>query len=288
MATDAQTTGTAQWVELIVTVPAASVTDVLELAEQRFPAGVRYEELEDGGLTLAVYLPPEHASDVARELAGVGAGDARTVPVPDDYADRWREFHQPVRIGRLWVGPPWCEPDAGSIPVVIDPGQGFGTGAHPTTQLCLSFLTDLRPKDLLDIGCGSGVLAIAAMLLGATSAHGVDNDPAAIESAVANVERSGQRIRIEEADALSGAPIPHHELLVANLQLDLLQRLAPRVPDTSTLVVSGLLRSQCDTAMDAFAARGFRLQERRDREGWSALLLAPPNDADSLRPVPGL
>ena len=88
-----------------------------------------------------------------------GMGDA--ADVEDGWEDRWRKFHRPVRVGRLWVGPPWETPPADALAVVIDPGRAFGTGAHPTTQLCLELLQELEPGSLLDVGCGSGVLSVA-------------------------------------------------------------------------------------------------------------------------------
>ena len=101
--------------------------------------------------------------------------DATLAEVEPGWEDRWREFHHPVRIGPLWVGPPWETPPPDAIPVVIDPGQAFGTGAHPTTRLCLELLLDQPRGSVLDVGCGSGVIAIAAAKLGFGPVLAVDD-----------------------------------------------------------------------------------------------------------------
>src|SRR5581483_8593025 len=118
-----------------------------------------------------------------RRLRPGGRAPARRLPraaldeVADDWADRWRAFHRGVRLGPLWVGPPWEAAPAGALPVVIDPGRAFGTGAHPTTRLCLELLLEQPPGALVDVGCGSGVLAIAAAKLGHGPVVALDVDP---------------------------------------------------------------------------------------------------------------
>ena len=123
-------------------------------------------------------------------------------PVPDDWAERWRAFHEPVLVGeRIWVRPPWSEPRPGAIDLVVDPGQAFGTGSHPTTRLSLELLLELEPEgSLADLGCGSGVLAIAAAKLGFGPVSAIDHDPAALEATRANAAANGVALdRIERA-----------------------------------------------------------------------------------------
>ena len=121
--------------------------------------------------------------------------------VPDDWADRWQDFHKPLLVGdRLWLRPSWEEPREGTVDLVVDPGRAFGTGAHPTTRLCLVCLLELEAAGeangpLTDLGTGSGVLAIAAAKLGWAPVHGYDHEPASIEAATANAEINGVEAR---------------------------------------------------------------------------------------------
>ena len=121
------------------------------------------------------------------------------------WQDAWRTFHRPVVVGGVWIGPPW-EPQPIDLPaVVIDPGRAFGTGAHPTTQLCVDLLSGLERGSLLDVGCGSGVLAIAAARLGFAPVTAIDDDPVAVEVTVANAAANGVVLDARVADALHGA-----------------------------------------------------------------------------------
>src|SRR5207237_4668829 len=113
----------------------------------------------------------------SRLLEACGRTDATDVEA--GWEERWREFHRPVRIGRLWIGPPWEAPPGDALAVIIEPARAFGTGAHPTTRLCLELLVELRSElgaatAVLDIGCGSGVLSIAAAKLGFAPVRAVD------------------------------------------------------------------------------------------------------------------
>ncbi len=126
-----------------------------------FPEGV--EEL-DGAFAVYADEPP------------IGFDVVEVEDVRDGWEDEWRAFHHGVTVGRLWVGPPWEEAPAGTIPVVVDPGRAFGTGAHPTTRLCLELLQEIEPTSLVDVGCGSGVLSIAAAKLGFSPVFALDLD----------------------------------------------------------------------------------------------------------------
>lgn len=242
------------------------------------PDGFRYDEQSDGGLEIGVYVTEAdaegdlHSVRVKLERSGLVASSASIEPVAADWFDRWKRFHQPVTVGRLWIGQPWHLPAPERwIAVVIDPGQGFGVGSHPTTRLVLSLLCTQPPGSVLDVGCGSGILAIAAAKLGHRSVAAIDNDPAAIESARANVARNGVRVTVTECDALA-ARLEPADLVLANLTLQPLRALAPRLV-ARRAIVSGLLRSQADAAADAFARNGYAVRERRDRDGWTALVL---------------
>ena len=175
---------------------AADQAELAELAVGEFsPGGFQHEPLDDGSARFAVFVPAGDEHRLGAWLAGAGItvlGDAAVTPVPGDWSERWKEFHQPVIIGGLWIGPPWQldEAPAGLKQVVIEPAQGFGTGAHPTTRLVLSLLQDQPRGSVLDIGCGSGVLSVAAAKLGFGPITAIDNDPVAVDSTLENLERN--------------------------------------------------------------------------------------------------
>ncbi len=274
-------------VEVRVRVAAADA-ERAELAVGEFsPGGFGMEDLEDGGVEFAVYLPTGDESRLTSWLAGEGirlAGDARVVLVPEDWAERWKEFHQPVVIGELWVGPPWQRDQApdGLKHIVIEPAQGFGTGAHPTTRLVLSLLQDQPRASLLDLGCGSGVLSVAAAMLGFGPIVAIDNDPVAVESTRDNLERNGiHGVRAHVLDALQN-DLPKADVVLANVILEPLLRLAPRM-NAPRLVLSGLLRSQADDCAAEYEKHGYVLRERRDRDGWAALVLERTDPEAAMR-----
>jgi ribosomal protein L11 methyltransferase len=184
----------------------------------------------------------------------VGAEDVR-----EGWEDAWRSFHHGTVVGRLWVGPPWEEPPADALPVVIDPGRAFGTGAHATTRLCLELLQDQEPSSLLDVGCGSGVLAVAAAMLGFAPVAALDLDPVAREATRANA--AANRVAVEIVDA----PRPA-SLAVTNIALDVVERILPTLP-VARAIVSGYLER------DEPAVPGWWRVERRARDGWAADLL---------------
>ena len=154
-----------------------------------FPDGFEEEE-RPGVLELAAYTDAAGAASLWRAF-----GEYSWSEVPEDWQHRWREFHRAVRVGPLWVGPPWLDGRPDAIAVVIDPGRAFGTGAHPTTQLCLQLLLDLAPSggSLIDIGCGSGVLSIAARKLGFEPVIALDHDPVTLEAAARMRARTTSR-----------------------------------------------------------------------------------------------
>ena len=186
--------------------------------------------------------------------------------------------------GRLHVRPPWTAAPAGGPEedvedIVIDPNQAFGTGAHDTTRLCLEALLELAPGGpLVDLGCGSGVLAIAAARLGWAPVLGIDHEHEAVLAARANADVNGVRIELRHGDLLHGGPAPSAPTVVANLLRPLLEHVArsgfagepPRL-----LVASGLLRGEADAIAVAFAAaHGLHERTRRERGDWAALTLA--------------
>ena len=181
----------------------------LELARllDVFPVGV--EEV-DGGF--AVY------TDDAGESALGELFEISSSSFAEGWEEAWREFHHGVVVGRFWVGPPWEQPTDGFTPIVIDPGRAFGTGAHATTRLSLDLLQELEPTSLLDVGCGSGVLSIAAAKLGFAPIIAVDNEQDAVEIADLNAHANGVSLTAYRADALVD-DLPRADVVIANVAL---------------------------------------------------------------------
>lgn len=252
--------------------------NLLELA----PNGVE-EERGPGWVEYAIYGPPGEVPDVGELKAAAGGGlvEVTSTSVPDDWADRWADFHKPVEVGRIGVRPSWWDPKEGLIDVVIDPGQAFGTGGHPTTRLCLALLQVAEAAGeasgpLADWGTGSGVLSIAAGKLGWEPITACDREPAALEAAGANAEANGVEVSLRRVDVRESAP-PVAPAVVANLTAQLLVTCAHRLGEDGdlprTLVGSGLLVEQIDEVTEAFAAKGLAVSERRTEGDWAAVLL---------------
>ena len=239
-----------------VTVPPAGVEPARAIMIELFPEGFEERDSPDG-IELAAYTDAH-----GEERLWSAFGGTRSTDVEEGWEDRWRAFHRPVRIGPVWVGPPWEEPDAGAIPVVIDPGRAFGTGAHATTRLCLELLLDVPRGSLLDAGCGSGVVAIAALRLGFEPVYAVDADPQAIEATERNARANGVEITARVADATVD-PLPDTATAVVNVALDLDGTIAERLA-CRRIVTSGYL------AAESPELRGFRREDRREAEGWAA------------------
>jgi ribosomal protein L11 methyltransferase len=179
--------------------------------------------------------------------------------VAEGWEDGWRAFHHGVRVGRCWVGPPWEEPPPDAIAVAIDPGRAFGTGAHATTRLCLEFLQDVEPTSLLDVGCGSGVLSVAAAKLGFAPVSAVDVDEVALEVTAANAAANAVTVDVV------AQPVPS-QLAVMNIALDVVERMLPELP-VERVIASGYLER------DEPRVEGWHRLERRVRDGWAADLL---------------
>jgi ribosomal protein L11 methyltransferase len=221
-----------------------------------FPEGF-VEERRGGSVELAAFTD-ESGAGLLRERFG----RVETVPVPSGWEDAWKRFHRPVEVGPLWIGPPWERPPAGLEPVVIDPGRAFGTGAHPTTRLCIELLLELEPGSVLDIGCGSGVLAIAAIKLGFRPVVAIDSDEAAVEAATRNAAANRAEVAVRHLDAARDE-LPAAEIALANLDLATLGRLSS-ASEWGVLVASGYYESDRPTFAD------FRHVARRVDAGWAA------------------
>jgi ribosomal protein L11 methyltransferase len=254
------------------------LAELLELA----PGGVE-EEAGADWVEYAIYGAPGElpALPELEAAAGEGLVEVSSTEIPDDWADRWRDFHEPVVLagGRLVVRPSW-EDEAGAaaeIDIRVDPGQAFGTGAHPTTTMCLELLVELADAGgargaLVDLGTGSGVLAIAAAKLGFEPVLACDSEPAAIEAARANAAANAVELDLRRLNLREAAP-PPAPTVVANLTAPLLAAVAERIErPPATLVCSGLLASEVDAVEGAMAAAGLAVDERRRSGDWTALV----------------
>ncbi len=262
-----------------------ALAELLELA----PSGV--EEVDLGDLVeYAVYGAPGELPTLPDLEAAVGDAlvAVSTSELEDDWDERWKAFHQPLVLAaadpaappRLAVRPPWEAPLGAVTEIVIDPAQAFGTGAHATTRLCLELLLALADEEargpLLDLGCGSGVLAIAAVALGWEPVLAVDYDPLSVEATRVNAAVNGVALEARAGD-LRREPMPAAPTVLANLLrpllLDYASALAAPGDPPATLIASGLLVHEADEVASAFAAVGLRERERRERGEWAALLL---------------
>ena len=284
-----------RWWELTVAASVDTSEALTNLLWEMGALGVVEEETPGSAPRLRAFFPgtaaPEDLSARAAaylaDLDGRGfpsAGTARVTPVEDEnWASAWRQHFQPVTIGRrLVVVPPWnvVTPD-GRVPIVIDPGRAFGTGHHGTTAGCLvaleTLLTGTPPPRALDLGTGSGVLAIAAVRLGVRSVLAIDEDPDAIANAVENIARNdvADRVRCEvaNADAVVEEPAP---LVLANLLSAAHHRLAARyarlVAAGGALVLGGILDAEADDVARAVARAGFTPVDRLSLDGWTTLV----------------
>jgi ribosomal protein L11 methyltransferase len=279
------------------------LAELLELA----PGGVEQVDAPDGRAGIVEYavygargeLPDLGVLDAA---AGGTAVEVDSREVPDDWAERWKRFYYPVLIaGRLYVRPPWEEPAqrGGVEEIVIDPGGAFGTGTHPTTRMCLELILEAHtascrrlvdpglsrsvagalggrePGAFTDLGCGSGVLAIAAAKLGFDPVLGVDADRAAIDETDRNARANGVLLEVRRAD-LRRDPVPVGDVAAANLTArlcgDVVRGWAERGERPGIAILSGFLREQADDVEAALTAAGLTQRRRLVAGDWAAIL----------------
>jgi ribosomal protein L11 methyltransferase len=260
----------------------AALAELLELA----PGGV--EEVtapngQDGVVEYAIYGAPGELPEIGALQAAAGDAlvEVRSDRVPDDWEERWKRFYFPVLIdGRLYVRPPWERPAerGGVIEVVIDPGRAFGTGTHATTNMCLELLLGLRShkgRSFCDLGCGSGVLAIAASKLGFEPVLAIDSEQAAIDETMRNARLNYVDLGTVRLDLRTGQ-IPAADVVTANLTAKLLEQLARAwvaSPDRpKTLIASGFLTVEADHLRTQLEGAGIETVKELTRGEWAALL----------------
>lgn len=271
----------------------------LVLAEliELVPAGV--EELDDGGeiVEYALYGARGELPELPdlRAAAGGAFVEVRTSELPDGWAERWKDFHKPVWImagdredapatqaASLLVRAPWQDVELrdGALEVVIEPARAFGTGAHETTKLTLTLLIELAAAGirgpLLDLGTGSGVLAIAAAKLGFAPVRAIDSERDSVTAASENAERNGVELELARRDIRTEPPdVDGTRVVLANLVRPLLLELASKMRGAPEhLLMSGLLRAETDEVVDAFERRFALSEYRRLQAGdWAAVWL---------------
>jgi ribosomal protein L11 methyltransferase len=299
------------WLELAVEADVEAVEAVSEILGRAAPGGTSVEpgfELIDEGLEARIdpgrpaivraYLPARDGVDLERTVAAVALalghlqafglrpiGELRTRVVQEtDWAEAWKAHFPVLRVGRrLVIRPTWRrhrrEPD--DVVLALDPGMAFGTGLHPTTRLCLAAIESLADRGalaetrVLDVGCGSGILALAALRLGAATAVGIDTDPIAIEATTANARRNAlaRRVRVVPGSLPSGEP--SFDVVLANLIASVLVRLAPRLRDElrphGRLLASGIFTNRESEVEMALEAVGLEVRARSVEGDWVAL-----------------
>ena len=324
-----------EWLEVSLTVDGELAEAVAEVLARFAPGGVAIEstaiatspdETEGypvGPLRVAAYLSRNAASEETRrrlEEALWYLGRIRPLPAVQyqvvketDWSEAWKKHYQPIPIGQnLVIVPAWLEPpSANRIPIRMDPGMAFGTGTHPTTQLCLELVeaayaavpetanesplpsAALRPTQVIDLGCGSGILAVAALKLGAARALGVDIDPDAIRVAGENAALNGVSGSLELgagslAEIRSGAfSLKQAPLVLANILAPVLERmldegLGELLAPGGALVLSGIIEEQADGVIAAAERHGLQLFQRRQAGDWVALCFVHQREDGTL------
>jgi ribosomal protein L11 methyltransferase len=241
--------------------------------EERGPDYVEY----------AIYGAEGELPDLGRLEAATGEGlvEVDATEVPDDWADRWKDFHKPLLIeDRVYVRPSWFEARDDAIDVVIDPGHAFGTGAHATTRMCIEALIDHSAASggaLTDLGTGSGVLAIAAAKLGWGPVSAYDHEPAALQASAENAAANGVELELHRVNLRETLP-PLAPTVVANLTAPLLHHVAAGIAGREPprrLICSGLLEAEADSVGEAFSSAGLAESRRRSDGDWASISFAP-------------
>ena len=280
-------------------VAVSDARDVIALV--RGETGVYWDYLDDDLQNLPAdvlvkgFFPPEKAEEDIRavreqleEMRSRGGLNFGTLEMTqriidgDDWIDIWKKHFRPIHIGaRVVIVPAWIDytPEPDEVIVTLDSNMAFGTGEHETTSMCLEALQEVMQEGdvVIDVGCGSGILGIAAAKLGAKLCYLTDIDPVAVESARHNAEKNGvaDRTIVAHSDLLADSSVKG-DIVLANITAEVLARLAPDVPKNlksgGTLILSGIIRDRLPLVREAFGAQGLRLVEERNKGEWYALI----------------
>jgi ribosomal protein L11 methyltransferase len=292
------------WLEFTLLVPAPNVETAADVLRRHCPGGVSIEQpilvdeeegyaLDTGRpVSVRAYLPrqdglPSRRRALRRELRALGLAETLRTRWrrEEEWADAWKKHFRLNRVGReLVICPTWIDysPVAGEVLIRLDPGMAFGTGEHPTTQLCLESLeTCLRPTQrVLDLGTGSGILAIAAALMGAERVIAVDINPVAVSVARENVAMNSVQGRVLVLEGSLDATKPPFDLILANISsagiIQMAPELARALAPEGTLVASGIGDHLAGTCRTVLQNAGLRVRETIGRDGWCALVCTQP------------
>lgn len=278
------------WIKALITVDGADADEVAGALAYDHNLTV---EVADGG-EITIWLDsstfsPETIHEIVNSLRVQFPKALFHQPVierkPDeDWLKKWKESFTPLPVGRSIVIVPswWSDPvPEGRKIITLDPGMAFGTGHHPATAMCMEALERFATGLVLDVGCGSGILAMTAALSGAERVIGVDNDPEAVIVARENVEINSLERKVEIRDGtIDCVDEPDIDVIVANLFLNALTALAPafyeKIKKGGTLIASGLRQEQGEPAQGAFERAGFTKVEQIDKDEWTALVMKRP------------
>lgn len=193
-----------------------------------------------------------------------------------DYENEWKKYYNPIKTKNITIVPTWIEynPEKDEKIMRLDPGMAFGTGSHATTRMCLE-LMDVEGKDVIDVGCGSGILGIAAKICGAKSVYMCDIDAQAVEFATKNAELNNVVATIEKADLLEGEQ--QADFIFANITADILMRFSKSIGkhlrENGTIVLSGIIDTRLDEVIQCYQSAGYQIVERMAIDDWRALKL---------------
>ncbi len=301
------------WTEIKVTVKSDDIETAANISNMTVPYGIYiedYSDVVDETLEIAhvdliseellekdrtkgiihIYISPEEnpaeaVSFLEERLSAENIEHEITINEckTEDWINNWKKYWHPVPIGnRLLIKPAWeqVEDTHGRAVLNLEPGLAFGTGSHPTTRLCLEMLEDyINPAStVLDVGCGSGILSIAALLLGAKSAFGVDIDKLAVKTALANAKENGFEPPVFNAVSgnLSENVSGKYSVIVANIVADVIMEFTPQavefLKDGGVFITGGIIDSRVEEVKTCFYEHGFDIVEHREAKGWNVFV----------------